>query len=104
MEVAQCGGAFKDEVRELTDAEAFVEAAAANRNAIGNAGIGFRAEGMKPLALASSPSYIDGYEADKYQIRTLRGAICGACAALIRFPGFSIFRSTVPGGRGVRSA
>jgi len=67
MEVAQCGGAFKDEVRELTDAEAFVEAAAANRNAIGNAGIGFRAEGMKPLALASSPSYIDGYEADKYQ-------------------------------------
>lgn len=56
VEVALCGGEFKDEVRELTDSRAVVEAIAADRNAIGYAGIGFRAEGVKPLALASGRS------------------------------------------------
>lgn len=58
-QTALCGGAFKDGVTELADSRAVVEAVANDPNGIGYAGIGYRTEGVRAVALSPDASYFD---------------------------------------------
>lgn len=60
VEMALCNGKFKQRIVELADSRSIVDAVAANPNAIGYAGIGYRTEGVKALALSSQASTFEG--------------------------------------------
>lgn len=60
VETALCNGRFKDGIVELEDSRSIVDAVAANPNAIGYAGIGYRSEGVRALALSPQASNFEG--------------------------------------------
>lgn len=60
VEIALCNGRFRESVVEFEDSRSVVEAIAANPNAIGYAGIGYRTEGVRALALSSQASTFEG--------------------------------------------
>ena len=60
VETALCNGQFKEGQVELEDSRAIVDAVAANPNAIGYAGIGYRAAGVRALALSPQASNFEG--------------------------------------------
>jgi len=60
VETALCNGLFKEGIVELEDSRAIVDAVAANPNAIGYAGIGYRTEGVRALALSPQASNFEG--------------------------------------------
>ena len=60
VETALCNGLFKEGIVELEDSRSIVDAIAANPNAIGYAGIGYRTEGVKALALSPQASNFEG--------------------------------------------
>ncbi len=60
VETALCNGRFKGGIVELEDSRAIVDAVAANPNAIGYAGIGYRTEGVRALALSPEASNFEG--------------------------------------------
>lgn len=60
VETALCNGQFKEGIVELEDSRAIVDAVAANPNAIGYAGIGYRTEGVRALALSPQASNFEG--------------------------------------------
>ena len=55
-----CNGRFKEGIVELEDSRSIVDAVAANPNAIGYAGIGYRTEGVRALALFPQASNFEG--------------------------------------------
>ena len=67
---ALCDGEFKDDVEELADSQAVIDAVAADPSAIGYAGIGYRSDGARAVALSPDSSYFDspyyGYVVDRY--------------------------------------
>ena len=71
VETALCNGRFKDGVVELADSRSIVEAIAANPNAIGYAGIGYRTEGVRAVALSPQASNFEGayysYFVERYE-------------------------------------
>lgn len=70
-ETALCDGRFRDSVVELEDSRSVVEAVARNPNAIGYAGIGYRTEAVRALALSPQASNFEGayysYYVEQYQ-------------------------------------
>ena len=60
VETALCNGRFKEGIVELEDSRSIVDAVAANPNAIGYAGIGYRTEGVRALALSPQASNFEG--------------------------------------------
>ena len=60
VETALCNGEFKDSIVELEDSRAIVDAVAANPNAIGYAGIGYRTDGVRAVALSPQASNFEG--------------------------------------------
>jgi phosphate transport system substrate-binding protein len=70
-EVALCGGDFRPEVLEMRDSAAIVEAVAKDPNGIGFAGIGFRDERVRVLALSPSSTFFEApyysYVVEKYR-------------------------------------
>lgn len=71
VETALCNGRFRDSVVELEDSRAVIDAVAGNPNAIGYAGIGYRTEGVRALALSPQASNFEGayysYYVEQYQ-------------------------------------
>ena len=69
-ESALCGGAFRPAVLEMRDSAAIIEAVAADPAGIGYAGIGFRDERVKVLALSPSSTFFEApyysYTVEKY--------------------------------------
>lgn len=60
VETALCNGRFKEDIVELEDSRSIIDAIAANPNAIGYAGIGYRREGVRALALSPQASNFEG--------------------------------------------
>ena len=67
---ALCNGRFKDSIVEFQDSASVVEAVAGNPNAIGYAGIGYRTDGVRAVALSPQASSFEGayysYYVDQY--------------------------------------
>lgn len=70
-ETALCDGQFKEGIVEFEDSRAVVEAVAANPNAIGYAGIGYRSDGVRAVALSPQASNFEGayysYYVDRFR-------------------------------------
>lgn len=71
VEKALCNGRFKEGIIELEDSRSVVEAVAANPNAIGYAGIGYRTDGVRALSLSQQAATFEGayyaYYVEKYK-------------------------------------
>lgn len=59
-DTALCNGQFKDSIVEFQNSAAVVDAVARNPNAIGYAGIGYRTEGVRAVALSPQASSFEG--------------------------------------------